>query len=145
MKGNPVASQLPPLWNLDRGLYGRRLRFPGDHWHLSVGFKHLQRQWGLSQRHLDTQIPPKKQPVSVKTQLEAILQNVLKTYLGKYSLLCNQLPWDNEVSIEKRKPFGGGGRVGTGASPKILAGGPFRTVLFPFHSKSEAIQARNHS
>lgn len=64
---------------------------------------------------------PKKQPLSVKNQLEAILQNVLKTYLGKYSLLGNQLPLDNEVYREKRKHFAGAG-LGVGALPKSLLG-----------------------
>lgn len=51
---------------------------------------------------------PKKQPVSVENPARGYLTKCPKTYLGKYSQLCNQLPGDNEGYREKKEHFAGG-------------------------------------
>lgn len=96
-------------------------------------------------KQLDPQVPQRNSQCLSKIQLGAILQNVPKTHSEKYSLLCNQFPWDSEVSRGKRGSILQAAGWIQAPRPTTSLEGPFRTVLFSLCSKCEAIQARNHN
>lgn len=123
---------------------GKRLLFSGGHLHLLGIFKHLQRWWEFSQRLLDAPIPQRNNHCLSKAQLQAILQNVLKTYVGKYSY-CAISSQGTMKSPEKKGSFlQGVGRVQE-LHPRFSPVGPLATVLLFFCSKCEAVPAQYHS
>lgn len=127
------------------GSHHRPLPFPGDLWHLSVRFRHSQGEWGLSKRQLDSQIPPNKQLASVKKPARGYFAKCSEDIFRKIFPVVQSAPMRQWSLQRKKEAFFAGGWVGTGSSPKMLLGGPFRTVLFSSWSKCEVTQPRNHN